>query len=114
MINFNLMNLIITIPPGPPSQANNYIASNSHRTGYMIHFHSMNSCHLTGQMIHFHSMNCCYLLGPPSNVPTYMIHFHHLVAITILTGQLSLVPKKNYSHITGYLIHFHLMNLIIT
>ncbi|MFN9978825.1 MAG: hypothetical protein ACK53Y_02865, partial [bacterium] len=49
-----------------------------------------------------------------SNVPTYMIHFHHLVAITIPTGQLSLVPKKNYSHITGYMIHFHLMNLIIT
>jgi len=42
-----------------------------------------------------------------------MIHFHHLVAITIPTGQLSLVPKKIYSHITGYMIHFHLMNLII-
>ena len=43
----------------------------------------------------------------------YMIHFHRLVAITIPTGQLSLVPEKNYSHITGYMIHFHLMNLII-
>jgi hypothetical protein len=31
-------------------------------------------------------------------------------SITIPTGQLSLVPKKNYSHITGYMIHFHSMN----
>ena len=35
-------------------------------------------------------------------------------SITIPTGKLSLVPEKNYSHITGYMIHFHLMNLIIT
>ena len=34
-------------------------------------------------------------------------------SITIPTGQLSLVPEKNYSHIPGYMIHFHLMNLII-
>jgi hypothetical protein len=42
-----------------------------------------------------------------------MILVHQLVAITIPTGQLSLVPKKTNSHITGYMIHFHLMNLII-
>ena len=42
MIHFHLMNLIIAIPPGPPSQANNFIAKNSHKTGYMIHFHLMN------------------------------------------------------------------------
>ena len=54
------------------------LANYSHRTEYMIHFHSMNSCSFT-----------------PSS-------------ITIPTEQPSLLWfQNNCSHITGYMIHFH-------